>query len=93
MMEEVAAGVTGEAHLREDGEIAPGRIGLGQQGESALGVERAIGDPEFRGRGRDSEEVMREHNQITSIPISVTTLRRTSFVTKASQPETIAAER
>lgn len=63
MVEEIVAGVTGQPHLGEHGEIAPGRIGLAQQGERALGIERAIGDPEFRGRGRDSVEVMGWHGE------------------------------
>ena len=48
MVEEVVAGVAGEPQLGEDDEVDALVLGLLEEVEGAVGVERAVGDPQFR---------------------------------------------
>src|SRR5207248_8091309 len=58
---QVVAGVPGQPHLGEDGEVDAEPFGLGEQVEGAVGVERGVGDPEVRAAGRDAEEAVVGH--------------------------------
>src|SRR6185312_9869205 len=65
-VEQVAARVTGEAHLRENDEVHPFALGGSEQAERSLGVEGSIGDPKFRGCRRDAKETVLLHRAILS---------------------------
>jgi hypothetical protein len=60
-VEQVAAGVPGEVHLGEHGEVDGLPFGLSEQFERAVGVERAVRDLQLRTARSDAEEAVSVH--------------------------------
>ncbi len=66
VVEEIAAGIGGEAEFGENEHIDRFGLGLLHQREGALGVELAVGNAELRHRRRDPQEPVMEHDETRS---------------------------